>query len=58
MNNSSEPSETFQRGSRQPFATVNVKKLIALYSVPDLFNCKHKPFISTIMVNLNDIHWS
>ena len=50
-----EPNETFQRGSRRPFATVDVKKLIfwAAYSVPDLFNCKHKPFISTVLGNAN-----
>ena len=53
MNNSSELSETFQRGSGRPFATVDVKKLIfwAACSVPDLFNCKHKLFISTVLAN-------
>ena len=40
MNNSSEPSETFQRGSGRPFATVDGKKLIfwAACSLSDLFN--------------------
>ena len=54
-NNSSEPRATFQRGSGQQFATVDVKKLIFwdACSVPDLFNCKHKPFISTVMANAN-----
>ena len=49
--------ETFQRRSVQPFATANVKKLIfwAAYSVPDPFNCKHKPFISTVLINANRI---
>ena len=57
MNTSSEPSETFQRGSGQPFATVDVKKLIfwTAYLVPDLFNCKHKPFISTFLINANQL---
>ena len=52
-----EPTETFQRGSGRPFATVDVKKLIfwAAYSVPDLFNCKHKPYISTVLVNTNPL---
>ena len=52
---SSEPSETFQRRSGRAFATADVKKLIfwAAYSVPDLFNYKHKPFISTILMNAN-----
>ena len=51
----SEPSETFQRGSGRSFATVDVKKFIfwAAYWVPDLFNCKRKPFISTVLVNAN-----
>ena len=51
----SEPSETFQRGSGRSFATANVKILIfwAVYLVPDLFNCKHKPFISTVLINAN-----
>ena len=51
----SEPSERFQRGSGQPFATADVKKLIfwAAYSVPDLFICKHKSFISTVLINAN-----
>ena len=46
-------SETFQEGSGWPFATADVKTLIfwAAYLVPDLFNCKHKPFISTILLN-------
>ena len=46
-----EPSETFQRGSGRPFATLDVKKSIfwAAYSVPDVFNCKHKPFIFTVL---------
>ena len=37
------------------YATVDVKKLIlkAAYSVLDLFTCKHKPFISTVLVNAN-----
>ena len=32
-----------------------LKKLFywAVYSVPDLFNCKHKPFISTVLINAN-----
>ena len=36
-------------------ATANIKKLIfwAAYSVPDLFNCKHKLFISTVLINAN-----
>ena len=57
MNTSSEPSETFQKGSGRPFATVDVKKLIfwAAYLVPDLFNCKHKPFISTFLINANQL---
>ena len=25
----------------------------AAYLVPDLFNCKHKPFISTVLINGN-----
>ena len=39
----------------EPCATVDVKKLIfwAVYSAPDLFTCKHKPFISTVLVNAN-----
>ena len=55
INTSSEPSETFQRGSERPLATADVKKLIlwAAYSIPDLFNCKHKPFISTALMNAN-----
>ena len=34
---------------------VDVKNLIfwAVYLVPDLFNCKHKTFISTVLVNAN-----
>ena len=50
-----EASETFQRGSGRPIATADIKKLIfwAAYSVPELFNCKHKPFISTILMNAN-----
>ena len=57
MNTSSEPSETFQRGSGQPFATVDAKTLIfwAEYLVQDLFNCKHKPFISTFLINANQL---
>ena len=53
MNTSSELSETFQRGSGRPFTTADVKKLIfwAAHSVPELFNCKHKPFISTVLMN-------
>ena len=37
------------------FLTVDANKLIlwAAYSVRDLFNCKHKPFISTALVNAN-----
>ena len=63
MSTSSEPSEIFQRGSGRPFVTADIKKLIfwAAYSVPDLFNCKHKPFISTVLMNANltfDIRWS
>ena len=55
INTLSERSETFQRGSGRPFATADIKKLIfwAAYSVPDLFNCKHKPFISTVLMNAN-----
>ena len=56
MNNSSEhASETFQRGSERPFETFDVEKLIfwAACSVPDLFNCQHKPFISTVLANAN-----
>ena len=55
MNTSSEPSETFQRRRGRPFATADVKKLIfwAAHSGPDLFNCKHKPFISTALMNAN-----
>ena len=43
------------RGSGRPFATVGVTKLIfwAACSVPDIFNCKHKPFISTVLANAN-----
>ena len=57
MNTSSELSETFQRGNGRPFATVDVKKLIfwVVYLVPDLFNCKHKPFISTVLINANQL---
>ena len=57
MNTLSEPSETFQRGSGQPFATVDVKKLIfwAAYVVPYLFNCEHKPFIFTFLINANQL---
>ena len=53
LNTSSEPSDTFQRRSVRPLATANIKKLIfwAAYSVPDLFNCKHKLFISTVLIN-------
>ena len=53
ISTSSEPSETFQRESGRPFATADIKKLIflAAYSVPDLFNCKHKPFISTVLMS-------
>ena len=38
-----------------PFGTVDVRKLIfwAAYSAPELFNCKHKPFISTVLANAN-----
>ena len=55
MSNLSEPSETFQRGSGWQFATVDVKKLVfwTAYSVLDLFNCKHKPLISTVLVDAN-----
>ena len=57
IKNLSEPRghETFQRGSGRPFAIVDVKKLIfwVAYSVPDLFNFKHKPFISTDLANAN-----
>ena len=44
-----------ESGSGRPLATVDIKKLIfwAAYSVPDLFNCKHKPFISTVLMNTN-----
>ena len=54
---SSEPSETFQTGSGQPFTTVNVKSSIfwAAYLVPGLFNSKHKPFISTVLVDANQL---
>ena len=53
MNTSSEPNETFRRGSGRPFASADVKKLIfwAAYSVADLSNCKHKPFTSTVLMN-------
>ena len=35
--------------------TADAKKLIfwAAYLVPDLFNCKHKPFISAVLINVN-----
>ena len=57
MNTPSEPSETFQGGSGRPFATADVKKLIfwAAYLVPDLSNCKHKPFIPTVLINANEL---
>ena len=49
------PSETFQGVSERPFTTVDVKNLIfwAAYSVPDLFNQKHKPFIFRVLVDEN-----
>ena len=28
-------------------------KIDFLGCVPDLFNCKHKPFISTVLINAN-----
>ena len=45
----------FLRGNERPFATVDVKNLIFwdVYSVPELFNCKHKPFIFRVLVNAN-----
>ena len=44
-----------ERGSRRPSATVDVKRLTfwAAYLVLDLFNCKHEPFISTVLANAN-----
>ena len=57
MNTSSEPSETFQRGSGRPFATVDVKKLIfwAAYLVPDLFNCVSRVLHSPLSKKPSDI---
>ena len=51
------PSEPFQKGNGQPFATVDVKNLIfwAACSVPGLVHCKHKPFISTVLVDANQL---
>ena len=58
MNISSEPNETFQRGSGQPFATADVKQKLpfwAAYLVPDLFNCKHRLFISIVLINAKQL---
>ena len=47
----------FKRGHGRPFLTVDVKNLIfwAAYSVQGLFNCKHKPFILTVLVDASQL---